>query len=781
MAHSSPRSRTHARTILYVAPTDGTARSGAETLARTAAQTDPDLESTVQAVQSLERLQELAPTADCVVIHESSEEEVSVGVLEVVSVCGPIPLVLFTDASYASAVTRSAEGIDGYVRRGTEDAVVHLADEISKVCHNEAISGPSAQSPLEQADQGTDEAVLEDEDDDRDLEDTAHEEQTQTADDDAAATADETDDDGAVADTDAGALEESVAHPEQTIDGGDGADTPTVIGTDRQAMRADPRTATALLETTARIVDCRDRELLFGRVVEGAVGVLGFRHCWLSTVHFGELVPRAASPAVPGHALESTAVDGPLGTAFKTGQPTRIDDVSEHPDIRLPIDGARSLCSVPVGDIGVIRIVADTEAAFDDMDVALLQGLCNAAAAVLQRNWDEMGVVNARSRLEREVDRLESEREQFAAAAEQLASERDRIAAERDQLLTLVEDVAKPTLRYDIADGQAIIRDVNEAVEAVFGDDPDAVRGQPVEEYVVPDGLEERAETLADALAATEQYQILDQRDTVEGVRDFMLTIIPLEQAADAPAAADCEGLLVYDDITESKRRELELAAANARLERVADLIDDDLEQPLSAARNYRELAAKTGSNDHFAVIAEAHEQLEARLEDLEAVAAWDDASDETEPIALQDVARRAWTDLDTGSAQLVAEDDLILEADRAGLRELFEYVLDAAIDADGEPAHDETTVTITVGATDDGFYVAGDRPTASESTESDGRQEAPTPGRLTASDGAGVQLGLVERIADQHGWDVGVAEDEDGTAFAFRGVDAISVNRNRV
>ncbi len=174
----------------------------------------------------------------------------------------------------------------------------------------------------------------------------------------------------------------------------------------------------------------------------------------------------------------------------------------------------------------MIRIVADTEAAFDDMDVALLQGLCNAAAAVLQRNWDEMGVVNARNQLEREVERLESEREQFAAAAEQLASERDRIAAERDQLLTLVEDVAKPTLRYDIADGQAIIRDVNEAVEAVFGDDPDAVRGQPVEAYVVPDGLEERAETLADALAATEQYQILDQRDTVEGVRDFMLTII---------------------------------------------------------------------------------------------------------------------------------------------------------------------------------------------------------------------------------------------------------------
>ncbi len=265
MAHSSPRSRTHARTILYVAPTDGTARSGAETLARVTAQTDPDLESTVQAVQSPERLRELAPDADCVVIHESTDEEVSMSVLEIVSVCGATPLVLFTDASYASAVTRSAEGIDGYVRRGTDDAVVHLADEISKVCHNEAIGGPTAESPLERADSdATVEASLEGVDHDEQAQPTADAADTaERADESGHDDADAAGDSGAGTDTgtgtDAGALEESVAHPEQTIDGGGAASAPPVIGTDRQAMRADPRTATALLETTARIVDCRDR------------------------------------------------------------------------------------------------------------------------------------------------------------------------------------------------------------------------------------------------------------------------------------------------------------------------------------------------------------------------------------------------------------------------------------------------------------------------------------------------------------------------------------------
>ncbi|RKD93766.1 GAF domain-containing protein [Halopiger aswanensis] len=836
MAHPSPRHRS--RTILYAAPSEDAAREGAAALERAATAADPDREPTVHPLESIDRLRELAPEADCVVVCERdatrTEPRLSQSLLEIASACGATPLVLFTDASYASAVTRSAEGIDGYVRQDTEDAVVHLADEIDRVCHSEAVDDePESEADDEDEDEDEPSAdsydavqeLLEEHGRNRDVLEEVDGERTATDETEIeTGSSDESGEPAAAAadsdrkrDSEPDGLEDGES-AEQAAEADREADSETEIETDGEPdsnpdAETDPdsdseskpqtkansnsrpvtesktdsrsdqtadgttETATAILETAATLVTCHDRERLFERLVDGAVEILGYEYCWLSTVHFGELVPRALAPSVPANRLESTSVEGPLGEAFRTGASTRIDDLAGREEIVPPFPGVRSLCSVPVSDFGVLRVAAAEANAFDETDVTLLERLCRTAAAVLERNWHEMGVVNERNRLEREVDRLEREREQYAAATERLANERDRLAAERDQLLALVEDVNKPTLRYEIVDDEPVIRDVNAAVENVFGDDPAALDGTPVDEYVVPQGLEERAATLTEALQADEQRQLLDRRETVDGVRDFMLTVVPLERAA-AADGADHAGLLVYEDITEDKRRELELAAATERLERVADLIDEDVEKPLQVAHSYLELAAKSGKNEHFDVIADAHEQLDDRIAAIEDVAAWDDAAD-TEPVALHDVARHAWTGIETGEARLVTEDDLILEANRDRLHELFEFVVRSALEIDSDGDDAAAPVTVTVGATDDGFYVAGDRPAASGTD--DGRQEAPTPGRLTASDGAGLQLEVVEQVAEEHGWDVGVAEDEDGTAFAFRGVDAISVNRDRV
>ncbi|AEH36023.1 GAF domain-containing protein [Halopiger xanaduensis] len=861
MAHPSPRHRS--RTILYAAPTEDAAREGAAALERAATAADPEREPTVHPLESIDRLRELAPDADCVVVRErdanGTEPRLSRSLLEIASACGATPLVLFTDASYASSVTRSAEGIDGYVRQGTEDAVVHLADEIDRVCHSESIDDepePEAddassadgydddavqelleehgrnrdvleavdEEPLATDETGSDDESGETDASSADSEPEREPERDEGEDDEPVDEAAETDretetktesepEPEAATESDSNAARKAKAgtdpntepnsEPETGSDGEQKAEAETDPGPDPAAKprtKADPNqkaqtdsrstptgndateTATAILETAATLVTCHDRERLFELLVDGAVEILGYEYCWLSTVHFGELVPRATAPAVPADRLESTPVDGPLGEAFRTGASTRIDELDGRAEIEPPFAGVRSLCSVPVSDFGVLRVAAAEANAFDENDVVLLERLCRTAAAVLERNWHEMGVVNDRNRLEREVDRLERERDQYAAGTERLANERDRLAAERDQLLALVEDVNKPTLRYEIVDGEPVIRDVNAAVKTVFGDDPAALDGTPVDEYVVPQGLEERAATLTEALQADEQRQLLDRRETVDGVRDFMLTVVPLERAAAADGAArdgsDHAGLLVYEDITEDKRRELELAAATERLERVASLLDEDVENPLQVAHSYLELAAKSGKNEHFDAIADAHGKLDDRLAAIEDVATWDDAAD-TEPVALHDVARHAWTGIETGEARLVTEDDLILEANRDRLHELFEFVVRSALEIDSDGDDAAAPVTVTVGATDDGFYVAGDRPAASGTD--DGRQEAPTPGRLTASDGAGLQLELVEQVADEHGWDVGVAEDEDGTAFAFRGVDAISVNRDRV
>ncbi|WP_049924239.1 GAF domain-containing protein [Halopiger djelfimassiliensis] len=690
MEHSSPRHGP--RAILYVAANETAAQNGAAALERASAGPDRSVHPTT----SVERVRNWASDVDCVVFAETPTTPAGAHLLEVVEACGSTPLVLYTESSYAATAAKSTDGIDGYVRQDTDDAVSHLVDEIAWVCHGEEPPGSD----------GT----------------------------------------------------------------------------------AESRTLAALAETTASIADCRDRERLFALLVEAATDALGREHCWVSTVNFGDLVPRTTAPEIDEGEISAVPLEGPLGEAFRTGEPLNIAALDDRDAIERPIEDARALCSVPVGDIGVLQIAADTPDAFDEADVEFLAGLCETVAAVLDRNRGETGLTN-------DIERLQREREQLAAERDRLETERERVRAERDRLLDLFANVPEPAIRYEIEDGEPIIRDVNDRFEAVFGDDCETAVGEAVDEYTVPPGLEDRAATLTDALRSGKRRQFETRRQTGDGVRDFVLTLVPCETtgAADGDAEHDTptnpEGLLIYSDVTDSKRRDRELATATDRLETIVELVDDEVRTPLNVARGYLELAEKTGDREHFEVIENAHEQLLDRLKDLQGLARGDDVLDEVEPIAIRDAARRAWIALETGDAKLVTENDLVLEADRTRLRELFEYVLQTVLESEGATVQaavaagdadateaddvgaDAPPVTVTVGATDDGFYVAGDRPATDED---DGRHGTPAPGRLTAADGSGLQFELVERIADAHGWDVGVAKDEDGTAFAFRGVDAI-------
>ncbi|MFC6769330.1 hypothetical protein, partial [Natrinema soli] len=47
---------------------------------------------------------------------------------------------------------------------------------------------------------------------------------------------------------------------------------------------------------------------------------------------------------------------------------------------------------------------------------------------------------------------------------------------------------------------------------------------------------------------------------------------------------------------------------------------------------------------------------------------------------------------------------------------------------------------------------------------------------RVAAADGTGFELGTVERIADAHGWNVGVAEANGRLTVSFRGVEPADV-----
>ena len=72
---------------------------------------------------------------------------------------------------------------------------------------------------------------------------------------------------------------------------------------------------------------------------------------------------------------------------------------------------------------------------------------------------------------------------------------------------------------------------------------------------------------------------------------------------------------------------------------------------------------------------------------------------------------------------------------------------------------HCESPVTVTVGRTADGFYLADNGPGLDEMD----REQVFEPGYTTAVDGTGFGLTIVKRIADAHGWEVSISDSASG------------------
>ena len=359
----------------------------------------------------------------------------------------------------------------------------------------------------------------------------------------------------------------------------------------------------------------------------------------------------------------------------------------------------------------------------------------------------------------------------LADEIEWVCRDQNRCRPDRDRLQTTVTALPIPALWYEFEDGDPIVRAATDAVADVFGTDPDEFVGDPVDEWLVPSGLEHRRTTLREALQAGEHHQFERRHDTGDGIRDFLVTLKPLESAAsDASVSVDNpSGLLVYHDVTERHRCSRARAAADARLEAITDLLEDDIWPSLNVARGHLGLAADTGESDHVTTVADAQERVEAALERLAALAEGDALAD-TEPVGVHDIARQAWVSVDTGDTRLVTRDatDRILEANKTRLRELFEHLFRLVVD-------EETVPAVVVGVTDDGFCLT-QYDSEADTEAVDALETEPDATERVAShsavlDGADDDLGAVEHIADMHGWSVDIVENNGHIAVVCRGV----------
>jgi signal transduction histidine kinase len=213
------------------------------------------------------------------------------------------------------------------------------------------------------------------------------------------------------------------------------------------------------------------------------------------------------------------------------------------------------------------------------------------------------------------------------------------------------------------------------------------------------------------------------------------------------------------------QRREAELTRERNRMEEFASVVSHDLRSPLSVARSRLELAADECDSEHLGDVEGALGRMEELVDDVLALARLGQqvVGDDAEPTDLEPVARRAWESVSARGATLSVEDLPTVIGDSNRLQRLFENLFRNAIEHAGDG------VTVTVGALEDGFFVADDGPGIPD----DEREAVFDHGHTTDEDGTGFGLSIVQQIAEAHGGTVTVTESDSGGArFEIRGLE---------
>jgi signal transduction histidine kinase len=193
--------------------------------------------------------------------------------------------------------------------------------------------------------------------------------------------------------------------------------------------------------------------------------------------------------------------------------------------------------------------------------------------------------------------------------------------------------------------------------------------------------------------------------------------------------------------------------------------VSHDLRNPLQVATGHLHLAGEGEGDvtDHIEAAESALDRMAALIDDSLTLARQGRDIGETEPTALDRLAERAWSNVETTDGTLTLEAPPTLECDPDRVVELLENLFRNALT---HGAGEDAEVTVTVGAIADGFYVADDGigiPAGDADRVFDS-------GFTTDEEGTGLGLDIVQTIAEAHGWTVTATESDSGGArFEFR------------
>lgn len=190
------------------------------------------------------------------------------------------------------------------------------------------------------------------------------------------------------------------------------------------------------------------------------------------------------------------------------------------------------------------------------------------------------------------------------------------------------------------------------------------------------------------------------------------------------------------------------------RLELLASTISHDLRNPLRSASSQLAMAKHECESDLLDQIETAHDRLAELIDDLLDLAKQGETVTETERIDLASLAQTAWDGIETAGGSLSVE-PVTVAGDPSRVRQIFENLFVNALE------HGDGDTTVRVGPTQRGFFIEDDGP----GVPPDERDHVFEYGYTTTETGTGFGLAIVNEIVGAHGWDLRLAESDDGGA----------------
>ena len=348
-----------------------------------------------------------------------------------------------------------------------------------------------------------------------------------------------------------------------------------------------------------------------------------------------------------------------------------------------------------------------------------------------------------------------------------VTAEKERLTRLR-QIETLFENAQDMLFIIERAGEEFVIQRVNKAFERATGLSNDQLRGQTPQDVF---GTKLGRQIERQYRQCLETSEPLNYEETVEATKlpeapddgpdtHWETRIAPVE------INGDDEWIVgATRDINERKRRQRELERQNERLEEFASIVSHDLRNPLTVAKGHLELAREERESSHLDDIGTALDRMNALVDDLLTLARSDDAVASLEPVSISRVVENCWATVPTASSRLEVETEQTIRADPGQLKQLVENLFGNAV------THGGRDVTVTVGQSEDGFYIADD----GTGVPVEDRDEIFAAGYSTADDGTGFGLRIVEDIATAHGWDIDVTDSDTGGArFDIAGVEIV-------